>query len=529
MRNPHDREGTVLVIILVVIVILTYACYRFVDRASVEDLAAQARSDMAQLTTCIDSGEELLMALLDLSPSEREVIGGIYDNSEILQGRIVYGNERSTFRNRFTILAPRIDEDRDEDRVSGLRFGLVNESNKLNLRALLDWDRRQPGSARWALLQLPGMDNQTADAILDWMDSDSTRREDGAEAPDYEPGMVGPANAIPNTLDELLAVRGVTREALFGIDQNANFHTSENELAEHQSRMDTALQDTLADDAWADGLPWSYYLTLHSAEKNSSHDGRPRIHLNDSNLQQLETELAARFSKEWAEFIVAYRQFGPADQSTGNPPVPETRSDPAESALVRIDTIYDLLGARVLIPGQGNRPPRILESPFLSNPTELRRYLLEFADQVTTDPRTAIPGRININQAPGRVLRGVPGLGEDLVEQILTNREDQTSVAANSRYHEAWLLAEGFVDISQMKQLAAYLTTRGAIYRGQIVGFSDGGPLAMREEIAIDATAAPPRIIFRRDLRRYGRGYSLDVLLGDRLSSVEGNITGNIP
>lgn len=55
-----------------------------------------------------------------------------------------------------------------------------------------------------------------ADAVLDWIDADDLRRAQGAEADAYGVGGRGPRNGPVPALDELLAVRGMTPELLYG-------------------------------------------------------------------------------------------------------------------------------------------------------------------------------------------------------------------------------------------------------------------------------------------------------------------------
>ncbi|MFN9977053.1 MAG: hypothetical protein ACK58T_44850, partial [Phycisphaerae bacterium] len=49
-----------------------------------------------------------------------------------------------------------------------IRFGLQNESSRINLHELLRWDQLNPGAGRKALMRLPGIDETIADSIMDW-------------------------------------------------------------------------------------------------------------------------------------------------------------------------------------------------------------------------------------------------------------------------------------------------------------------------------------------------------------------------
>ena len=73
-------------------------------------------------------------------------------------------------------------------------------------------------------MQLPGMTEALADALLDWVDTDESPRGFGAEAEYYETlsPPYAPRNGLPECLDELLLVRDVTRQLLYGGDDNRN-------------------------------------------------------------------------------------------------------------------------------------------------------------------------------------------------------------------------------------------------------------------------------------------------------------------
>ena len=114
------------------------------------------------------------------------------------------GDDNSTPSN-FSILAPGLN---DEGRLAGLRFGLQNESARLNINALPILEKSSAGMmasvltatddaeessdgatsdniAVSLLLTLPGMTEDVADAILDWLDEDEEVRPFGAEAEYY--------------------------------------------------------------------------------------------------------------------------------------------------------------------------------------------------------------------------------------------------------------------------------------------------------------------------------------------------------
>src|SRR5207249_3174996 len=143
-----------------------------------------------------------------------------------------------------------------DPKSQSIRYGLTDESSKLNLNALLLLPT-DPLQSRQMLLGIPGMTAEIADAILDWIDSDQTPRETGAEEsyytslnPPYKPKN-GPLEA----LDELMLVRGITPDLLFGEDANRNGLLDPNE-------NDGAASPPLDN---ADGIlqrGWSAYFTV---------------------------------------------------------------------------------------------------------------------------------------------------------------------------------------------------------------------------------------------------------------------------
>jgi len=112
----------------------------------------------------------------------------------------------------------------DEGIPEGYRFGLVDESSKINLNSLPFFDSWTPGSARQILMALPNMTEEIADSILDWVDEDDEEREYGTESSFYSSlsPAYAPKNGPLDSLDELLLVKGVTPELLFSLDTNRN-------------------------------------------------------------------------------------------------------------------------------------------------------------------------------------------------------------------------------------------------------------------------------------------------------------------
>jgi hypothetical protein len=139
-------------------------------------------------------------------------------------------------------------------------------------------------------------------------------------------------------------------------------------------------------------------------------------------------------------------------------------------------------------------------------------YLPLLMDNVSVNPSPVIPGRININQAPRTILAGIPGMTDEILEKIISNRTPEVTSEDRGRRYETWILTESVVTLDEMKQLIPYINAGGDVYRAQLVGYYDRLGPAARAEVVIDATESNPRIVQWRDLSYLGRGYSLETL-----------------
>jgi DNA uptake protein ComE-like DNA-binding protein len=575
LRQAERRRGVVLVLVLVVVAMLALSTYTFTSLMVTENEGSLLAGQQLQARALIDSGVAHVSFLLELDPLLRQGLGGTYDNPQLFQAQLVadLGTDRS--RARVGIVAPRQDA---QGYLGGLRFGLQDESSRLNVNALsldigsalasaagagnLNDDAGQGGegggdngaggdegggnggdenggdengdgnngggaadggdrggseasdgpkvdtSGRAMLLRLPGMTIEIADAILDWIDADNEPREYGAEI-DFYSGLTppyAPQNGPLKTIEELLLVRGVTADLLFGRDVNRNGLMDVLEI-----ELPLSIDGDPGDGSMNFG--WSAYLTLYSQEKNVNQDGEPRIDLNADDLQQLYDSLAAVMDPTWANFIVAYRQKGPYQgESEDAQPASNLDLDLTQPGSNRINQVLDLVGAKVRIEGEGDSEEVIVDSPFGEDLASMTGYLSELMDLVTVNSAKVIPGRVNLNQAPRLVLLAVPGITDEIADAIVNQRDVPNSEFDESLQHETWPLARGIVTLDEMKTLSPFVTAGGDVYRAQIVGYFDSGEIGARAEVVFDATTALPRILSWRDISHLGRGYPREIL-----------------
>jgi len=497
------RRAMVLILVLIVIVLLSLGAYSFTDLMLAHHEATLLTGRQVQARALVDSGVEVVRLFLAQPKEQRLDAGGIFDNPDSFRGVTIIPDDDPNDRGSFAVISPMLDS---SGNLNGTRHGLEDESTRLNLNTLLHADSLADGTARQLLMALPGMTEEIADAILDWMDDDDEPREYGCEIEYYsglDPGYA-PKNGPLATVEELLLVRGVTPELLFGADVNRN-----GQLDAHET-VDTNSALASSDDPAA-FRGWSAYLSLYGQEWNTDPNGKPRIYLNEPDLNKLKEQLEAVFPPDWVTFIIAYRQAGPT--------TPSNQAEAVTGALnmdykakTAIGQVLDLVGAQVRYTFKGDMQSTLIASPFSADLGAMNVYMPKLMDYVTVNPAGTIPGRININQASRTVLLGIPGMAPEIVDQIILRRDVAPTSDKPNRRHETWLLQEGVVTLDEMKTMMPFITAGGDVYRCQIVGYFQGGQAASRAEVIFDATYTLPRILFWRDISHLGRGYALETL-----------------
>ena len=140
---------------------------------------------------------------------------------------------------------------------------------------------------------------------------------------------------------------------------------------------------------------------------------------------------------------------------------------------------------------------------------------------LTTYEGSEIPGRVNLMQAPRRVLDCLPYLAPEQVDQIIQQRGDDQELddptgADLNRNYETWLMVEGIVPFAQMKLLMPFVCAGGDVYRAEIAGYFADGAGTSRAEVVLDTTEEIPRVLFWRDKSHLRQGFSVE-LMGTQL------------
>lgn len=183
-------RGTILVVTMIALFSLASMTVVLCRSARVEAAASSNLAASIQASAIERGAEHYVLALLE---QEQE---GILDLPEDDFAAVQVGD------GFFWVVRP------DYGDTSLPLYGVVDESSKLNINT----------AGEEALSKLPDMTADIAAAIADWRDEDSNTRTGGAEN-DYYLSLTEPyfcKNGPFETVEELLLVRGMTRELLYG-------------------------------------------------------------------------------------------------------------------------------------------------------------------------------------------------------------------------------------------------------------------------------------------------------------------------
>jgi len=325
-------------------------------------------------------------------------------------------------------------------------FGLADEAGKLNLNT----------ASNEMLLGLPGMYLEMAAAIIDWRDSDENITLGGAENEHYLmlPRPYYCKNEPFETVEELLLVRDFTPEILWGRNPTARGQIS-SAFGSGGAFSTSGIGFTDAD--LARGL--YDLLTVYSAEPNTDIEGNARVNINNNNRQQLFQLLVNEFGQARAEEMLA---------------------------------------------GAGTQPFRNVLDMYIRTGMQPAEFDAIY-DRITTTTGRVRRGLINVNSAPRQVLRCLPGLDENDVDALMSQR----GAAFQDTFSIGWV-----ADVLPEKAAAigGLITGRSFQYSADIVALSRDGRAFKRCRIVVDARESVPRIVYRKDLTERGWPLGQEVL-----------------
>jgi len=418
-----DKKGVILVAVLWIIVLMT-ALVAVVSQGSRLNLKmTTAALDEVRCKWACRAGAEMAIGLLNEDLRDTDCLMDLWSDN---------------------------DEDFNDVQVERCIYSVrvTDEAGKLNVNT----------AGKGQLMALPYMTSEIADAILDWRDNDENLRAEGAETGYYQ-NLAFPytmRNGPLKTIRELLQVKGMTKDLLYGEDTNLN---GQMDYAEMDGEASPPLDN--GDEYLDEG--WIAYLTCYSYEKNVDAEGQKRVNINQANERQLQNRLG--LSRGQAQWIVQNRGSGfksIADLLTDNSP-----KKPANGS------------------GDSNNNPE---------PIDLQTFS-QIVDKITIADETKIPGKININTAPKEVLVALLGGGDEadlLADTIVSERAGQLYGYQTI----ADLMNLQSMKLSKFKSIANQITVRSDVFTIRCFASADISGATLQTECVVDRGETPCTILY---------------------------------
>jgi len=531
-RSLIRRKGSVLILVLVLIPILALGAYAFNHAMRAETAGAQASALQAQARWLAEAGIESTRALLsDKNIFTQSAGTDIYNNAGAFATQHVANAISGMPAGMFSIVAA------DEKKQGSIRYGLISECAKIPLGGGKTALRKE------ALIALPNMTEDVADAIMDYVDQDDEPLPNGAESSYY--GALNPPrqarNGPPLCIDELLLVKGVTPALLYGDDSNLD---GLRQKSETDGSADTGDNPTdSSTNAAAANRGWYHYFTIHSIADNTKSDGTNRTNLNGDQKTVAEA-LTKDFAMNVAAYYVAYRTKNSnlnsiADLIDSEVDVESQQLQQAWTA-AGLDPTQAAQSLGVTLPqpqpqpgGQGGRGGQItsvtsgpggvtqvitgqggsqqqqtikIASPWKAG--DAGNYYEKALTNYGLDDQKTVQGVIDIQNAPSAVLMCLPDVTQEIADKIHNAATNKTGVLTST----AWLLTESLVPVDVLRKIEGKVTVSPRTFRIESVGFFErNGPVA-RIEAILDASGTVPQVLQRRDLTPLGNGYPQEML-----------------
>ena len=136
-KQLSQRPAFLLILVVVVISMASLAALNFARSMLVSHSTSRFSNARLQARMCAESGAQSVRLFLAYSRMDRTSMGGTWDNPAMFQALNIIPDSDPARRGNFSIISPSLDQFGNFD---GLRYGLQNESAKLNLNTLLQLD-----------------------------------------------------------------------------------------------------------------------------------------------------------------------------------------------------------------------------------------------------------------------------------------------------------------------------------------------------------------------------------------------------
>jgi len=389
------------------------------------------------------------------------------------------------------------------------------------------------GSADQEVLEkLPQLTPELIDCILDWTDEDDDTRRDGAEA-DFYARLMPPracANRALFTLDELLMVNGVTEQVLYG----------------SRALRPQAVSATLEQGSTDEVLPLEDIFTVYGGMNDLSGQGQDRVNINTADEEELSGISQGILSEGEIRAIIRRRDNGRSYSNLGEllqvqgmtreklqqladlittksqPEEAEQQGEPGEDEQPPDEGgepgIEDLIPNQPQIPGMGgggmpdmtralnDAVQQVPGMPGMPGQGEIQVEVeIETGEEDEPQPGEAgetenlpapgeyRPGGYNLNTAPAEVLMTIDGMSEELVQEIVEQRQSQPFTTRGE------LLNLSEVSDDLFGQVVEDVDVRSSALRITALGSVEDGRVRVRVTVILDMKDSEPQIVYIRE------------------------------
>ena len=258
------------------------------------------------------------------------------------------------------------------------------------------------------------------DSFLDWREAGSSPRQEGGKD-EYYNSLTKPYNTREGrieTVTEVLQIKGWTPDTLYNVQTNT--------VSVGRTNNNTAVS------------PIFDLVSLDCFSGAFTPEGNSKRNINQANLTAQQLSQATNVSIQAATAIINARNQQPNRQ-------------------------FARLSQVLLVPGING------------NQQNIRNVL----DRMTISGATRIEGRININTATAEVLGNMPGITEDLANQIVDSRP-------TDGYKQLSDVLTVSSDIAFLTSAADGLTTTSQSFRVRVVGKAGSSTVALEAIVTIN-------------------------------------------
>jgi type II secretory pathway component PulK len=426
--RPHRDGGTILIVTIWVVLVLAGLAMVFARSMRVAAVLSANQVAALEAEYIAQGACQYIIAQLVAAQQEGE--------ATTLETEVPY-EAMQVGNGYFWVLRSNLEDDQE------FVFGLTDEAGKINLNS----------ASEEMLLRLPGMTSELAASIIDWRDEDDEISEGGAESEYYlllaEPYEC--KNGPLETVEEILLIKGASKELLYGEDTNLNGILDDNENDGDESDPPDNRNGRLE--------PGFYdYVTVYSTEASTGGEEEgegetTRINVNDAaSRADLQSALEEIVSEERALQIM------------GN-----ISTSPNYSSIL---DFYAQSGMTV-------------------------EEFDQIADQLTTSDEGSRSGLVNVNTASKAVLLCLPDLDEQDVDALISYREGNSDLSSVSWVTQA-------LDSEKATAIGNYITVNSYQYSADIICLSGNGRTYKRYRAVFDMQAGSPQIVYWKSMTHLG-------------------------